>query len=143
MIIELITFLGILVLILIGYTLHLRSKLSKMEKTLESRVKKTLERSRAVLKGKIGEQFVPFFMEFGYNPSDARFLGAPIDYVVFDGYTDVKDRKTDRAIDIILLDIKTGEHATLSHQQKKIKEGVEKGNIRWETLHLKKSKWSS
>lgn len=109
---------------------------------MELKVEKALERSRAVLKGKIGEQFVPFFLEFGYNPSDARFLGAPIDYVVFDGYTDVKDGKENRPINIVLLDVKTGEYATLSNQQKKIKEGVKRGNVKWETLHLKKDKWS-
>ena len=44
--------------------------------------------SRAVLKGKMAEQFAPILPEFQYLPSDAKFLGDPVDYVVFDGYTD-------------------------------------------------------
>ena len=45
----------------------------------------TLRRSGAALKGQIGERFAPFTLGFGYEPADARFLGSPIDYVVFDG----------------------------------------------------------
>ncbi len=47
-----------------------------------------LKRSSATVKGQIGERFAPFVPGFGYEPADARFLGSPIDYVVFDGLTD-------------------------------------------------------
>lgn len=50
-----------------------------------------MDSRRASIKGKISEQIVPFLEQFKYKPSDARFIGSPIDYVILDGYTDVKD----------------------------------------------------
>ncbi len=45
--------------------------------------------------------------EFQYLPSDAKFLGDPIDYVVFDGYTDFRDGDgTAEDIEVVLIDIK-------------------------------------
>lgn len=93
--------------------------------------KDTLDKSRAVLKGKIGEQIAVLLPEFPYMPSDARFIGNPIDYIVFDGYSEGKD------INLILLDVKKGEHAKLNKNQKKIKEAVDNKRIRWKTLNLK------
>src|SRR5262245_49905905 len=45
-------------------------------------------RSQAVTSGKVFEQIVPHLPEFSFNPRDARFLGSPVDFVVFDGLTD-------------------------------------------------------
>ena len=44
-----------------------------------------MKRSEAVIKGKVTEHRVPFFEEFDFDPGDARFLGSPIDLIVFDG----------------------------------------------------------
>ncbi len=71
--------------------------------------KRSVNTSRAVLKGKMAEQLAPIMPQFEYLPSDAKFLGDPVDYVVFDGYTDLRDgdgRAED--IEIVLIDIKSG-----------------------------------
>ncbi len=103
----------------------------------ESSVRKdAADRSRYVLKGKIAEHMVPLLSDvFKYDPSDARFIGAPIDYLIFDGYTAVKDNNSDDPITVILADIKTG-NATLNRTERKIKEAVEAGRVRWETIQL-------
>ncbi|MFX0107200.1 MAG: Holliday junction resolvase-like protein [Candidatus Hodarchaeota archaeon] len=94
------------------------------------------QRSRLVLKGKIAEHMVPLFPDiFKYNPADARFIGAPIDYLIFDGYTGVKDGNSDHPITVILADVKTGE-ARLSRTERRIKEAVEAGRVRWETIRV-------
>jgi predicted Holliday junction resolvase-like endonuclease len=94
------------------------------------------DRSRYVLKGKIAEHLVPLLSDvFKYDPSDARFIGAPIDYLIFDGYTAVKDNNSDDPITVILADIKTG-NAILNRTERKIKEAVEAGRVRWETIQL-------
>ncbi len=94
------------------------------------------KRSRYVLKGKIAEHMVPLFGDiFKHNPSDARFIGAPIDYLIFDGYTDVKDGNSDITITVVLADIKTGK-AQLNKTERKIKEAVEAGRVKWETIRL-------
>ena len=103
----------------------------------ESSVRKdAADRSRYVLKGKIAEHMVPLLTDiFKYEPSDARFIGAPIDYLIFDGYTRVKDGGSEEPITVILADIKTG-GAKLNKTERKIKEAVEAGRVRWETIHL-------
>jgi predicted Holliday junction resolvase-like endonuclease len=58
--------------------------------------KRSVNTSRAVLKGKMAEQLAPIMPQFEYLPSDAKFLGDPVDYVVFDGYTDLRDGEGDQ-----------------------------------------------
>ena len=94
-----------------------------------------LARSRAVLKGSLAEQLAPMFDVFGYDPSDARFIGDPVDYVIFDGYTKVRERLEDKPITIVLADVKTGK-AELSYEQRRIKQGVEKGLVKFETIRM-------
>lgn len=120
---------------LILYILYLKKKVGfkvkkKVEKMEENIRKDALKRSRATIKGQVAEQIVPFMNEFNYNPSDARFLGSPIDYIVFDGYTNNEEVK------VILSDIKTGENARLTKQQRKIKKAVEDGKVEWKTIRV-------
>jgi predicted Holliday junction resolvase-like endonuclease len=124
--------------------MQLRHRIAIVEKEFsqtwaeqESSIRKdAADRSRYVLKGKIAEHMIPMYKDvFKYDPSDARFLGAPIDYVIFDGYTAVKDGNSDEPITVVLADIKTG-NAKLNRTERKIKEAVEQGRVRWETIHL-------
>lgn len=106
-------------------------KLKKWQQEMERLIRKdSLDRSRAVLKGKIGEQIVSLLPEFKYTAADARFLGNPIDYLIFDGYSE------DKPINLILLDVKKGKHAKLTKRQKRVKEAVDKKRIKWQTLNL-------
>src|ERR1700704_1170664 len=52
-----------------------------------------VQRSLAVTAGKVHEQLVPYLPEFGFNPKDARFLGSPVDLLVFDGLDDGEVRR--------------------------------------------------
>jgi predicted Holliday junction resolvase-like endonuclease len=94
-----------------------------------------LAKSRAVLKGALAEQLAPIFKIFGHNPSDARFIGDPVDYVIFDGYTKVKERVEDIPITIVIADVKTG-GATLTYEQRRVKEGIEKGLVKFEIIRI-------
>jgi predicted Holliday junction resolvase-like endonuclease len=87
------------------------------------------ERSQIVIKGKVAEQIASLYPEFKHIPSDARFIGSPIDYVIFDGMSENKP------IDIVFMDVKKGNSA-LTLKQKKIKDAVEAKRITWETLRL-------
>jgi predicted Holliday junction resolvase-like endonuclease len=78
----------------------------KLECTSEIR-KDSVNRSRSTLKGRISDQMAPLLPEFPFSPADARFIGNPIDFVVFDGYTKAKDEKGD-AISVVLVEVKKG-----------------------------------
>ncbi|MBN1324408.1 MAG: hypothetical protein JW986_10510 [Methanotrichaceae archaeon] len=113
------------------YKLLLREWRMQEEKRIRSQA---LNRSRAVLKGKIGEQMAPLLPEFRYNPADARFIGSPVDYVIFDGYSEALQGQG-RIERIVLLDVKTG-RAKLSPVERKVEEAVASGRVAWETLEL-------
>ncbi|MDQ8952686.1 Holliday junction resolvase-like protein [Acinetobacter rudis] len=98
--------------------------------------KSSVNTSRAVLKGKMAEQLAPLLPEFQYLPSDAKFLGDPVDYIVFDGYSDFRDGDGHAEdIDVIFIDIKSG-GARLSKGQQAIAEAIAQGRVRFETLRI-------
>ncbi len=82
------------------------------------------KKSSAVLSGKSAEVMAPFLNGFPFNPRDARFLGSPIDYVVFDGLVEGDVRN------IIFLELKTAS-AGLSQRQRLIREAVRAGRFQW------------
>lgn len=103
---------------------------------LKNAQKRSVNTSRAVLKGKMAEQLAPIMPEFQYLPSDAKFLGDPIDYVVFDGYTDFRDGEGyPEDIEVVFIDIKSG-GARLTKGQHAIAQAITEGRVRFETIRI-------
>ena len=90
-----------------------------------------IERSARVLSGKTLEKLVPFLKEFKYNSHDIRWLGDPIDFVIFDGYS--KNKEVSK---IVFCEVKSGE-SKLTPVQNRIKEIVEEGKISWDEFRIK------
>ena len=106
------------------------------QQSLIAAQKRSVNTSRAVLKGKMAEQLAPIMPEFQYLPSDAKFLGDPVDYVVFDGYTDFRDGEgAAEDIEVILIDIKSG-GARLTKGQQAIARAIQEGRVRFETVRI-------
>lgn len=84
-------------------------------------------KSRAVTIGKVSEQLVPYLPGFGHNPKDARFLGSPVDFVVFDG---LDAGALER---VVFLEVKTG-GAALSTRERQIRDAIREGRVEWEEL---------
>ncbi len=98
--------------------------------------KRSVNTSRAVLKGKMAEQLAPIMPEFQYLPSDAKFLGDPVDYVIFDGYTDFRDGDgSAEDIEVVLIDIKSG-GARLTKGQQAVEQAIKDGRVRFETIRI-------
>ena len=59
---------------------------------------------RAAIVGKVGEHLAPLiiFPNYGINPKDIRFIGTPIDFIVFKGLSDGKPEK------IMFIEVKSG-----------------------------------
>jgi len=96
---------------------------------IEQARKSAVSQSRAVLGGKFTEQMVPFFPDFKYDPTEVRFIGSPIDMVVFPGLA-----KGDPE-EIVILEVKTGKSAQLTPVQRKIKQLILDGMVRWDEIH--------
>ena len=122
-------------IILLCYNHHRRSKkLSQLENQIERSKKQAVDTSRRVLKGQIAEQLLPLMCDCPYLPSDMRFIGNPVDYIVIDGYTDAKDDGGD-VREVIFLEIKT-QSSRLSAHQRKIRDAVLDGRVSWRTLQI-------
>ena len=82
------------------------------------------KKSSEVRLGQITEQLTPFLEKFKYNPKKARFIGMPIDYIVFE------DNK------IIFIEVKSGK-SKMSKNQNAIKKLIESGKVEFETIQIK------
>jgi predicted Holliday junction resolvase-like endonuclease len=99
------------------------------EKRLEEARKQAIEQSRAVLGGKFTEQMAPYLPEFKYDPTEARFIGTPVDLVVFPGLAQGEPRE------IVLIEVKSGRSSRLTPRERRVKELVEANMVRWEEIH--------
>lgn len=86
--------------------------------------KDAIDKSSSVTMGKMTEHMVPYLPGFGFNPSDARFIGSPIDLIVFDGLGNDEVKK------IVFVEIKTGV-STLSTRERMVRDAVIAKNIEW------------
>jgi len=86
-------------------------------------------RSQAVITGKVTENLAPYMAVFPYNPKDVRFVGSPIDLIVFDGAAEGQLRE------VIFLEVKTST-ARLNQIQRQIKEAVIGGRVQWRELRI-------
>jgi predicted Holliday junction resolvase-like endonuclease len=99
-----------------------------LEQEKEGIRRAAVSQSRAVLGGKFVEQLAPYLPEFKYDPTEARFIGSPIDLVIFPGLA------TGDPQEIVIMEIKTGRNCQLTPQEKKIRQLIEDGMVRWELI---------
>lgn len=100
----------------------------RWEEEREKAVKEAIAQSRAVLGGKFVEQLAPYLPEFKYDPTEARFIGSPIDLIVFPGLASGDPKE------IVIMEIKTGKTGQLTPQERKIRQLIEDGMVRWELI---------
>jgi predicted Holliday junction resolvase-like endonuclease len=104
------------------------AELERWQAELERARRSAIVQSRAVLGGKFTEQMVPYFPDFRYDPTEVRFIGSPIDMIVFPGLARGEPEE------IVILEVKTGK-SQLTPQQKKIRQLIEDGMVRWDEVH--------
>lgn len=88
-----------------------------------------VKRSAAVVSGKVTEHLAPYMEAFPYNPKDARFLGTPVDLVVFDGMSD------DALGEIVFLEIKT-RSSSLSTRERRVRDAVLARRVVWKEFRV-------
>lgn len=81
------------------------------------------KKSSEVRLGMIGEHMAPFLECWPYNPSNFRFLGAPVDGIQYNDDS------------IIFIEIKTGA-ARLSKSQRNIRDLIKEGKVYFETFRI-------
>ena len=105
----------------------------KWQRNLVSLRKDIANQQRAGIKGKVSETFAPFLEGFPFKPSECKFLGDPIDYVVFEGL-DERDVKG-----VHFVEVKEGT-PQLSKHQKQIRDlidGLDSADITFKEFRFK------
>jgi predicted Holliday junction resolvase-like endonuclease len=100
-------------------------KLAEEKKIREDAINK----SRSVIMGQVTEHLIPYFPDFKYNPKDARFIGTPVDFVVFNGLSEGNVKK------IVFVEVKTGKTGNLTTRERQVRDVVERKEVYWEKLH--------
>ena len=88
-----------------------------------------IQRSQAVTMGKVSEQLVPYLPDFPFNPKDARFLGSPVDLVVFDGLDEGQVRR------VVFIEVKTGASG-LSGRERQVRDAIQARRVEWTELRV-------
>jgi predicted Holliday junction resolvase-like endonuclease len=73
--------------------------------------------------GQISEHFAPLLKDFPYDSKNVRFLGSPIDFVVFE----FEQEK------IVFIEFKTG-NSKESSRQKTVRKIIESGNVEYKLM---------
>src|SRR5258705_136050 len=88
-----------------------------------------IARSKSVIVGKVTEHVAPWLPVFPYNPKDARFIGSPVDMIVFDG------ADNDDIQRLIFLEVKTNT-AGLTTRQRQIRDAIKEHRVEWQQLSV-------
>jgi predicted Holliday junction resolvase-like endonuclease len=114
------------------WRIRFEQKLLEWKRKEEETIRRdAIERSARTLSGRTLEKLVPFLDDFPYDAHDIRWLGDPIDLVIFDG------QSSGNLNQIVFCEVKSGE-SKLTKAQNKIKELVLKKKVKWEEFKIEK-----
>jgi len=130
---EFIEIIGIFILVTamlyIGYRMGKFVSKKQVEEKIPDIREEAVKQSRAVLSGQFSEQIAPYLPDFPYKPTEARFLGKPIDFIVFKGM-DAKDIH-----EIVFVEVKSGK-SVLNEVQKSLKKSIENRKVAWHEYRI-------
>ena len=112
----------------IGISVGARIGALRAERALSGRLdaerRDAVKRSRAVLGGQFSEQLAPYLPGFPGDPTEARFIGKPVDFISFSG-------SSAGAVDeVLFIEVKSG-LSRLSRVERSLREAVESGRVRY------------
>ena len=122
--VPLIDVIFILALVILSYFIGKKVGELLSKKEIDQIRKDAIKRSRAVLSGQFSEQLAPYLPEFNFKPTECRFIGKPIDFLVFSGM-DEKEIK-----EIVFVEVKSG-NSTLSTVERQLRDVIKAGKVKW------------
>jgi predicted Holliday junction resolvase-like endonuclease len=97
-----------------------------------------LDSERSTLKERVGAEVAERMEPFPFVPADARFIGHPVQFVVFDGHTEVKDREAEALRGVVFVSIGNG-NGIADADARLVEECVTAGRLSWLTLSMPKT----
>ena len=123
----------VIVILAIGFFVGYFIARSKINHEWEDKIpdirESAIKQSRSVLAGQFSEQLAPYLPDFPYSPSEARFVGKPIDFIVFKGL----DSKNPE--EIVFVEVKSGTSRT-SDVEKRLKDVIDKKKVSWKEYRI-------
>lgn len=113
-----------LIVLCVGYLLGKYVARKEHKEQIPEIRETAVKQSRAVLSGQFSEQIAPYLPDFPYKPTEARFIGKPIDFIVFKGMDEKKIKE------VVFVEVKTGQ-SQLSSVEKSLKSAIENKKISW------------
>src|SRR3989338_2702610 len=110
------------ILIYIGYIIGKYFGKKQFEDQIPELREDAIKQSRAVLSGQLNEQIAPYMPDFPYKATEARFIGKPVDFVVFKG---MDSKKID---EVVFVEVKSGK-SSLSDVEKSLKDAIENKKV--------------
>ena len=101
----------------------------KQQETLRIR-EEAVKQSNAVHRGKTTEHLVPWLIDDYYDPREIRFLGSPVDLIVFNGLTSGYVESVD------FIEVKTGAKPRLSSNEELVRAAVIGKRVTYNLLHV-------
>lgn len=83
-----------------------------------------IQHSRSVLAGQFSEQLAPYLPDFPFKPTEARFIGKPVDFLVFRGM-DEKDIE-----EVVFVEVKSG-RANLTPHERRLRDAIKNKKVHW------------
>lgn len=92
----------------------------------DERLRKSRNFQRGVLKGTISEQLAPYLPGFPQDlkPSEAKFLGKPVDFIVFKGLDD------NNVSEVVFIEVKSGRTYTNANEDS-LRRAIETGRVKY------------
>ena len=128
MVIDILTIIIICVAVLIGYLIGHALGTFRRERMWQQQLPEhradAIARSRAVLAGHFSEQLAPYLPNFPFKPTECKFIGKPVDFIVFHGL----DEKNVTGVSFV--EVKSG-WSKLSSTEKTVKDAIENRKVQW------------
>lgn len=125
----LIFLLGLILAYWLGHRIGAFRKEKQWLEELPNYKKEAISKSRAILGGQFSENLAPYLPNFPFLPTECRFIGKPIDFIVFKG---MDEKNID---EIVFVEVKSG-NSKLSSSEKKLKEAINKKRVRFEEYRV-------
>ncbi len=91
---------------------------------VRKKTKESVRISRSVLGGMFSEQLAPYLPDFPFDPIDVKFLGKPVDLIVFKGI----DEKN--ITEVVFVEVKSGK-AHLNHNETNLRDVIRDKKVSW------------
>ena len=118
-----------LLILYIGFLIGKFISRKEMEEKIPAVREEAIKQSRAVLSGQFSEQIAPFLPDFPYKPTEARFIGKPIDFIIFRGMDEKKIEE------VVFVEVKTGK-SSLNNSEKSLKDTIQNKKISWDEYRV-------